>query len=202
MSGDPTQDGSVPVSDVVAPDVDGGPVATNPYGEEYPTANIGWRPRQGATPGDRIANLRFASLAPRKTIELAELYDPEWRAHDVIVLLGVLGWDGLSQALMNGIGAPMSRLRFLAILGAGNTPETPADANALMSWAPQYPWADHGIDDAFALIRPLFPVYEVPLVTVIDARTMEIVHANLAVPDPRADIQQAAAEIRNRPPAY
>ena len=95
---------SAPV-DAAPPDP---PLGKNPYGAAYPTLHLGWRVREGATPGEVIPNLTFVGLLPGATtpsrVQMADAYDPEGRTHDLVVVC-LINLDGLADSLLGPIAA-------------------------------------------------------------------------------------------------
>lgn len=70
-------------------------------------------------------------------------------------------------------------------------------------WRTQYPWAWHVVDPVHTQLEPLFDKTAVPLVCIIDARTMEIFSAATGVPpDIRQQLITASQVVASRPPAY
>jgi hypothetical protein len=193
------------------PEESGTPVATNPYGVPYPTENQGWTARapDSGTPGNIIPNVVFEHLMedrrPNVTrdirrAELAELYDPEARTHDVIVLILVTEWDANSTRLLNDIGAAPDKTVVLTDFGQGPVPgERPSLDEDFPRWANQYLWAWHAYDPNFVALAPISGP-EVPRIALIDARTMEL--AYLKVQDVQdvtaAQIDAEIAKIRAR----
>src|SRR4051794_22850765 len=97
-------EGGVPAAEASADDAGSssssdGPVgAKNPYGVPYPTDRLGWTIRSGDTPGDAIENLTWPGYAPNgagknRDVQLADVYDPEGRTHDIVALLSMAIWN-------------------------------------------------------------------------------------------------------------
>jgi hypothetical protein len=186
---------------------DAGGTATNPYGVPYPTKNLGFTPRQGTKPGLVIPNLKFAGTKPEETVmhplDLAAVFDPLGKTHDIVAILGVSLWDTFSRKMMNDLGAPPPRVVVLSVLGEGVTPGSVATSANFGTWRTLFPWAWNALDPGFTQLSPLFDAAAVPLVSVLDARTMEIVSAGVGASQSiKQDLLAAAEAVRDRPPAY
>lgn len=190
-----------------APDADG-PNATNPYGTAYPTTNLGWKPRAGATRGDRIANLTFTGYAPSATstsaLSLAAVYDPEGRTHDIVALLAVGLWDNYSSQMITSLASSVpSRTAIVVVVGQGTKPGDDATLADLAVQRARLPQAVNVLDAGFKLLGPMFDAAALPFVAVLDARTMEIVSAAVgALPNPKQSLEDARTAVLSRPPAY
>lgn len=166
------------------PDAEAGstaPVAAtqNPYGVAYPTDHIGWHPRVDLTRGDRIGNHALygyhRGFSTLSTVSLADLYDPQGKTHDVIVIVGCGAWDIYSTYTLQAVMSSKKRIATLAVLGEGESPAgVPATLADLKSFQTKYPSLTSALDSVFKVFRPAFDFDALPLVMVIDARTMEI----------------------------
>jgi hypothetical protein len=186
--------------------------ATNPYGRAYPAANLGWAPRS-STPGSVIPNVGFAdasspdpkaptTITPMRTMELAELFDPEGRTHDVVIVALVTEWDAASGPFLDALGKQPDRVVVLSVLGQGAYPAEVPEKDNFYRWQKRYPWSWHAIDPLFAKledVRPEPPQY--PIVLLLDARTMEIAYRKNGHVQP-TEIDTEIASIRPRGPAY
>jgi hypothetical protein len=195
--------GDAATSDVqVAPPVeenDGGPITkldsstpldgggdTNPEGVPYPTDKIGINARKGATPGNRIANLKFLGYPNgNKTgglqpISLAQFYDPTHKHQRILHLQASGVWSTSCHAQAKAVAPMKSQLDakevvwFIAI-AEGPTPGTASKQKDLDDWlaALKVP-CTHVLDPGSANFGPLFDVAAFPWNANIDTRTMEI----------------------------
>ncbi len=182
---------------------------TNPDGVPYPRKNIGFRARQGATPGLVIPNIGFVvGTKPQETtaheVQLADVFDPDGKSHDIVAILGVTFWGSDSRRLMASFdGAAPPRVVVLSVLGEGEVQNVPPKFEQIVEWRTMYPWAWNVVQSEFTSLMSLFEKPAVPFVCVLDARTMEIVYAMTGVPaDVRQDIINTRQIVTSRPPAY
>ncbi|MBX3198800.1 MAG: hypothetical protein KF894_11740 [Labilithrix sp.] len=187
-------------------------VLENPYGAPYPMDNQGWTPRRpgSATPGNVIPNVIFEqTIAKRRvapspvdvpTTELlmmADLFDPERRTHDVIVLLLATLTDTGTRPFLDALEeVEPSRTKVLCALGEGPLPGTAATFSEFTEWANTYYWTGHARDDNFTRLSELKRPAS-PLVVLIDATTMEIALLNAGTMS-RAALDGEIAAIRAR----
>lgn len=183
----------------------------NPYGVAYPKLNIGTQARAGTKRGNVMANHGFADgYAPngkaKKAVQLADLFDPEGRTHDAVAIIAGARWDAYTQNVAEALGAnPPSRVAVLFVIGESTSPgklATVADLDAFRT-ASETSWAANARDAGFNQLGVYFDAAAVPWVGVLDARTMEIVSSGVGAPsNPTADLEELAADIVSRPPAY
>lgn len=193
------------------PGIDAAAYEFNPYGKPYPTKYIGWGIRNGDAAGYVIANLKLTGYkvgaTKTETIPLAFLYDPDGRTHSTIVMMTGASWDVYGKKLLETVkNAPAlpARVVFVSVLTEGAVQLQAATISDLDAWRPQLATAIHVIDPLFASLKPLGDLaMAFPGVVVLDARTMEIVSADLGAPaDPVATFTAARDAIEARPPAY
>lgn len=180
------------------------PRTTNPYGAPYPTEGIGWKAREGSTPGERLANLTMPGYAADSdvaaNVSMADFYDPEGRTHDVLMLLVTAAWDPYARLSLNVIQGSKKRLRTLSVLGGGRASGMTATLKDLERWRGEYPWAAHGLDPDFVAFKPAFGGSEaVPLLMVVDARTMEICTSRIGPVYTTDDVDALADACRPAP---
>ncbi len=209
----PIEPADADVADVVLPVPDSSTASPkNPYGVPYPTANIGTDVRAGSRKGSVIANLSFTGYVPSasgtSTVQLVDLFDPQGKTHGIVALLLASGWDVVSKNMMQtlqGSGLP-TRVAVVSVLGEGKTAGTPATLANLTSWRTQV-----GIPQAWFLLDPSFNAFPnalydktaVPAVIILDARTMEIVSAELgAPPQPKQALEAFRDDVSSRGPSY
>ncbi len=177
----------------------------NPYGVAYPTDHIGTRWRSGATRGDRISNLSMQGYPQGSTtlgsISLADLYDPQGKTHDVVVLMAGALWDTFTPQTLAAIKGSTKRIATLAILGEGPSPGTAATLTNLSAWRASYPWATTALDAGFVKLGPFLDRMALPLVMFIDARTMEIASGGVGAMTTQ-DVDTAVAAVTSLPAAY
>ena len=185
------------------------PDRQNPYGAAYPTKHLGTKPRTDGGPGDVIANLKLTGYAPGATassvLQMADVYDPQGRTHDLVALIVVASWDPISPMMVEELrAAPPSRVALFPVLvfGAFREAAKKADLDAFR--------VAHLIGTAWYAFDPggkqLPPLDEsaVPGLILLDARTMEIVGvpAGWKKDEVKSDLEAKAAEVKARPPAY
>ncbi|MBX3203462.1 MAG: hypothetical protein KF764_00275 [Labilithrix sp.] len=160
---------------------------TNEYGDPYPMENQGWTPRRAgsATPGNVIPNVAFETAvdirlgapppgdATITRLELAKLFDPTMRNHDVIILVLATFTDNESRPFLEGLGAAPPDTVVLTALGTGALPGSPPTKNEFVDWANTYYWSRHVLDASFARLGNLTPSGKATFV-LIDATTMEL----------------------------
>lgn len=189
-----TTDAAQPAQEA-APEAEPSPPVTNPYGEEYPTENLGWTPRAlgSSTPGNVIPNVVFesairshfmqpldsASLESSR-LQLADLFDPKQKKHDVIVLVLATAWDTVSEQFVEGLGGAPDGTTVLCVLGQG-TPGEPPTLSDLKVWSQDHYWAWNALDGSFTALRKLYERARssLPTVILIDATTMELAFFNV-----------------------
>lgn len=180
--------------------------ALNPYGVAYPTDHLGTKSRDGAGRGDRIANLSLQGYAPGSTalgtVSFANLYDPNRKSHDVIIVVAGSLWDPYTKAGLDAVKASTKRIATLVVLGEGTSSGVPATLANLSTWRASYPWATTALDAAFKVFHPFFDAAAVPLFMVIDARTMEIVQGGVGALTTAHDIDAAVNAVTSRPAGY
>ncbi|MBX3187651.1 MAG: hypothetical protein KF819_11575 [Labilithrix sp.] len=178
----------------------------NPYGVPYPTDNIGTKPRAGSVRGDRIANASFQGYAPGKTtlgtVSFADLYDPQGKTHDVVIVVAGGLWDAYTPQTLNAIKASTKRIATLAVLGEGTTPGAPATLANLATWRTSHSFATTALDAGFKVFGSYFDATAVPFVMFIDARTMEIASAGVGGITTTQAIDSAVTGITSRAASY
>ena len=178
----------------------------NPYGDPYPTDNIGVNARSGTQRGNRVKNHNFQGYKPSSStlgrVALADFYDPDGKAIDVIVMVGGTLWSSVDQPTLNAISGSTRRIATMAVLGEGTSPGTPATLTNLTTFRTKNTFAATGLDAGFAVIGVYFDAAAVPFVMVIDARTMEIASAQVGGITSASQIDAAADDVMSRPPAY
>jgi hypothetical protein len=183
---------------------------TNPDGVPYPTQHIGTSVRTGMKPGSVIANLKLTGYAPNASttsqVKLADVFDPKGYTHDIVALLLQTTWDAPSKNMMKSLAAAApSRVAIIAVLGEGTSPGQPATLGDLTAWhaASSFPAAWSVLDPSFSQLPPPLSGNAVPMIIVLDARTMEIVSAEAgAPPNPKQALEAARDSVKSRLPAY
>lgn len=180
--------------------------ALNPYGIPYPTDHIGIKPRAGSTRGDRVENLGFQGYKPSSStlgkVALADVYDPDGKTHDVVILVGGTLWSVPDQGTFDSITASSKRIAMLVVLGEGTSPGQPATLSNLANLRAQYTTATTALDADFAVLGAYFDKSAVPFVMVIDARTMEIASAGVGGLTSVSQVDAAVTAVTSRAPAY
>lgn len=185
-------------------------VATNPEGVPYPTDHIGWNARVGATPGDRIANVTMQGIRAGKsevaTIPLADFYDPQRMHHDAVVVVLCSSWVKFCPQIWSQL-ADIGKSRRIVTINAiaeGSSPDKAATQTDLRSVAGEYPSLNHWLEAQASDLREGFTgqdKYALPMVRVIDSRTMEIAHASIGLPQ-GSELSDAIATVIDSSPAY
>jgi hypothetical protein len=206
LPGEPVEAAAPPIdaeSDA-APLTDG----KNPYGVAYPTKSLGYRVRAMGTKGNVIPNLKFTGYArgdaAPSIVELADVLDPEGRTHDVVAVHLVSAWDLYSKEIVKDVkAAPPTRAALLLAFGEGETPGAAATSKNLGDWWTQTNLpAWYALDSSFAQLSTFFDG-NLPVLVVLDARTMEIVSYTPGYfADWKTKLEAAAAEVKARPPSY
>lgn len=183
----------------------------NPYGVPYPTQGIGTRVRAANVRGSVIENLLFTGYAPFATstsrVQLADVYDPQGRTHDIVALLLVARWDVYSNDMTQKLASSLPvRVAILSVLGEGLTPGEASTLSDLAPWRMQVntPPVWVVLDPSFPHLRPLLDDKKaLPGVIVLDARTMEIVSGLVGAPSkPKQDLEAIRDTVKARPPSY
>lgn len=185
-----------------------------PAEKPYPKASFGWTPRApgSSSPGSVIPNVVFeqtvkpqlvppAGALPLERSELADLYDPEGKSHDVIILVLATEWDANTKGFLDGLGAMPVNTVVVTALGQ-NITAAPAKLEDFERWVKALSWAWNVLDSGFGKLAKLQELYgdTYPKVFLIDARTMEIAWAAAAPPE--SDVTTQISLIRKRPPSY
>lgn len=179
--------------------------AANPYGIPYPSDGLGTTPRAGNTRGSRLPNYSFQGYAKGSstlgTVSLADLYDPQGKTHDVVVLVAGTLWDANTRTAMQSVLASTKRIATLGILGEGTAIGNDATTANLATWRASFPLPTLALDAGFKIIGAFFDASAVPFVMFLDARTMEIDTAGVGA-STTAAIDATVTAITGRPPAY
>jgi len=178
----------------------------NPYGVPYPTDHLGKNPRTGSQRGDRVSNLSMQGYSPGSTtlgiVSLANLYDPQGKTHDVVILVAGALWDAYTPQMLAAIKGSTKRIATFAVLGEGVSPGAPATLANFSTWRGSYPWATTGLDAGFVRLGPFFDAAAIPFSMFIDARTMEIASASVGAITTTPDIDTAVTAVTSLPAAY
>jgi len=183
----------------------------NPYGESYPTQYIGSKVRSGGVRGSVIANLKFTGYAPHgsatSSVQLADVFDPEGRTHDIVALLLDGSWNVYGRELMKSLAAASpTRVALVSVLGEGNTPGAAATLSDLTAWRKQsaLPAAWTVLDPSHSHFPPpIFDGTALPVIVILDARTMEIVSAEIgSPPQPKQALETFRDQVKGRPRSY
>ncbi len=201
-------------SDAPPPKADAGSESElNPYGVAYPTDHVGWNALTGTTRGDRIPNVSLqgypAGSKSLGTVSLANLFDPEGRTHDVLVIVGGGVEETTGNTTLKVLG-PMvgdsqtssTRIAALAVVGLGKGLEAPATLSDLSTWRTAYSWATTALDPSFAAFEPAFDAEAVPLVMIIDSRTMEILDRGIGAFLNKDDLTRAIEDAMSHGRGY
>lgn len=211
-SGAPAEDAAPDTGAPVdaTPGIDAAIYELNPYGKPYPTKYIGTGVRNGDAAGYVIANFKLTGYkvgsSKVETIPLAQFYDPEGRTHSTVVLITCGRWDTYSKQMLKALNdAPAlpSRIALVSVLAEGDSYDKAATIADLDAWRPQLASAVHVLDPFLASLKPIGELgIATPGSLMLDARTMEIVSANVGAQDPITRITAERDAIEARPPAY
>ena len=166
----------------------------NPYGAVYPTADIGYNPRRGAVPGNRIANFKFLGYPegdtskPLSQVSLADYFDPEGRKYRIIHMVASSVWCGPcrqeTEEIVQVKGDLLAKkVVFVQALVDGPVQGRGATKVDLDGWV-----ADRGVNFTIMLdpgvknLGAFFNAAAVPWNADLDARTMEILSAAVGAP--------------------
>jgi hypothetical protein len=166
----------------------------SPYGDPYPTDNIGTTPRQGDRPGSRIQNFKFLGYpsAPSEAgggpdtskglqpISLANYFDPKGEHIKIIHIQASGVWCSACQAETEVVVPMAKKLAemkavWLVSLAEGPTPGTPSSQKDLDGWIAEFksPYT-HWLDPKNKNLGPFYDATALPWNANIDATTMEI----------------------------
>ncbi len=189
--------------------VDGPAPGTNPYGKAYPAKFQGFQVRNGTYPGSVIPNLTFPGYgkngALASTVQMADVYDPEGRTHDIVVVALEGMWAPSVKAMMDAFAkkAPYRIALFLAV-NDGHMQSIAATLPELDGWRSQTNVAGwYGLDPQFVKLNALYQYDQLPSIAVVDARSMEIVRGKLAyTAATAAELDAVRLDVLSRPPTY
>jgi hypothetical protein len=176
---DPGVQGGGDTTAATAPD-------TNPDGVPYPTENIGRTARNGATPGNRIANHKFLAYPDGdiskglQPISMATMFDPTGKKNKIIHLQASGTWCVYCKEETKII-APIKqklidrKVVWVISLSEGNAPGVGATILDLDKWIAQFkaPYM-HFFDPSNRNLGEFYSATGLPWNANIDARTMEI----------------------------
>ena len=174
---------------------------TNPKGVAYPTANVGYTPRQGNTPGNVINNYKFYGYPNSdvtkglQPVALADYFDPDAKDYKIIHIIVSGVWcifcKQETDALVPLIPMLASRkVVFLTALSEDNN-HKPAQTSDLDYWVrTHHTNFTQVLDPGNAQLGPFFDAAAIPWNANVDARTMEILSAGVgAPPDVTSEVQ-------------
>lgn len=185
-------------SETTAPDQDTGLEGTgaaneapemNPYGQPYPSQNVGTAARSGARAGNRIANYKFYGYPDAnpanglQPMSLAQFYDPEGRQFKLIHIQASGVWCVWCQKETEVV-VPMKKklddrkVVWLVSLAEGAALGTPAKQSDLDNWIAEYksPYP-HVLDPGNKNLGVFYDAAALPWNANINAKTMEILQA-------------------------
>lgn len=175
--------------------------AKNPYGESYPTANIGTSPsannpetmdvgRRGST----ISNFSFYGYPNgdtskgQKRVQLADYYDPAGKlGYKLIHIQGAGVWCTYCQTEMELVQPVAGDLRakgvvLITVLAEGPVLGKPATDADLSGWIQKYkPTYTQLIDSGSKNIGVFFDAAAMPWNAYIDPRSMEILRSGVGL---------------------
>lgn len=162
----------------------------NPDGVDYPSDNIGFTPRKGDKPGNRISNFKFLGYpdgnvdAGLKPVSLAQFFDPTGEKIKIIHIQAAGVWCSACQGETKAVVPIKEQLLekkaiWLVSLAEGPTMGAPAKKADLDGWIERFgsPYT-HWLDPGNANLGPFYDRTALPWNANIDARTMEILTAS------------------------
>ncbi len=177
---------------VVIPGTDG--ADKNPYGVVYPGTKIGIAPRgapSATVAGSRLQNFAFKGVMsgnpadPVTRISMAQFFDPESRTHKLIFIQAAGVWCSVCHAEANAITPRIQQLKdagvvWLTAIIESKNPGTPSTLVDLTTWykahkTPSPLFLDSGAESLGAF----FSAAAMPWNAIIDARSMEILEADV-----------------------
>jgi thiol-disulfide isomerase/thioredoxin len=202
---DPGQAGTVTPPDSQGTDV-------NPYGDPYPTANLGYQARAGSRAGSIMRNYKFygyvdGNPANGKTvISLADLYDPDMKQYKLIHFSAGALWcppcNQEADALVPAI--PDLKSRKIVVIQAlieGDVRGKGATLTDLDTWQKR-----HNVNYTLFLdpeqsnLGQFFEAAAIPWNAILDARSMEILESGVGYnQDMDADYKKWSTWIHSNP---
>lgn len=186
---------------------------TNSYGVAYPTDDLGYASRKGATPGNRIKNYRFLgykngdATKGLEMVQLSDYFDPENRQVKLLHIIASSVWCGPCNQETSEVSRLYSSLAGKGVvviqalvdgpeLGTGATPKD------LTGWS-----RTHSIgfttmlDPGLTNLGVFFDAAAVPWNAFVDARTMEILDAGVgALPSVELTLDNWLQWVARNPP--
>ncbi len=184
----PGQDASV----VVTPGVGTG--ATNPYGVAYPSTKIGIAPRGDVTSGvagSRLQNFAFKGVLSGNPsdaitrVSMSQFFDPESRTHKLIFIQAAGVWCSVCHSEANAITPRIKELKdrgvvWLTAIIESSSPGKPAALVDLSTWYNRHKTPSPLLLDSGAeSLGAFFSAAAMPWNAIIDARSMEILEADV-----------------------
>jgi hypothetical protein len=179
----------------------GQPVATNPYGDPYPTKGLGNAARGtdsmgnlNSKPGDVARNLKWVGYPGAnvssgfKPIQLADYYDPHNKQWEVLHIAVAAYWCGPCNQETDATVPVADQLKqkkvaFLQALNDGPVTGKPATTTDLSNWITRHNSNfTEMLDPEQENVGQLFTQPSIPLNVYIDVRSMEILQAYEGAP--------------------
>lgn len=167
--------------------------ASNARGQAYPQDHIGTRQRVQRTPGDRIANLAFrgyrgGKVGELETLSLADYYDPDATDHRALYIFSAASWCSICARVAQDLESRGPELesrgaRILVMLVNGEEQGAGPSLTELDKWAARHPMALDLAVDVKATALGAYGLQGVPFNLLIDARSMEILDAQVGEAD-------------------
>lgn len=182
----------------------------NPYGAPYPTQHLGYRPRSAddLTAGDVVPNTIWGTgylpnASAPSVIQLADVYDPEGRTHDLVLVSSL--WHGVSPSdlVVQQLTAKSPRRVAVLYLVHNAVGVSAPELSHLTELHGRHASAWGALDPGAGALSRKFPLQGYPHLVTLDARTMEILtEASGAPPDLVSDLEALRLRVVARPPAY
>jgi hypothetical protein len=154
-------------------------------GGDYPSTNVGGKPRKGAVPGQTFPNLNLEGIRSLDSIDtatmvsMAEFYDPAGERYDLLHVMGIFFWcphcnNETNDLMKIAAWRASSRVAVIQIAMEGYGSASPG-WNELQRWV-----RDHKcdfpvvVDGQGEALGQYFDVGSVPLNIVVNPRTMEV----------------------------
>lgn len=187
--------------------------AKSPFGDPYPTANIGYDARRGNNPGNVIKNYSFLGYVSGvkeaggelKRISLADFFDPNRQKTKLLHIVVAARWCQPCNDEAELVTAQKPQLDelgvvYLQVLSEGATQRVGSTQDDLNRWLTRHKSEfPNVIDPNNANLGRFFRADAVPWNANIDPRNMEILSSQTGGIDPMADAQKWLNWIETHP---
>lgn len=183
----------------------------NPYGAFYPVRRHGVRARSKTRRGDILDNFKFSGyglggvVAGKRTVSMADFYDPESRTHDVVFVVAAAGWCTTCSAYLEDLASQRAshpRTVVLTVVAEGKVFGDKATLGDFEQFITDNHREEYAtvLDPGLAQLGRFANPGVLPLTVVVDARTMEILSANIGAVRADDTMDQWEAWVHQNPP--